>query len=393
MIDKLEVPIESANPWSRQASELIAELRAPKPVIPFRRNRYYAAVIDLRDVMGIDAMLHLQGRGKGDSKLELLHSGEKSWDQIMSTIARVTDEHPEELGVRRLDLCANLCGVSIDWFTRSLRAQWKRKQWQYGEVTVCDSEGRQLDLMEISGRKVESIQLGMRPNPLRVYDKVAETRYRYEREKRRHYRAARQLAAADRGIGTAEDFSRSHQAELRAGAVIDFAGAADAIRRKEAKIRREQVREHLQSEFPFPSFEEWSGFAPGTILTRVERQIASHVPPALAKVRDLRKNLVEFNPFERLRFPGADTLIDVDVLTRDYSPVEILAGLKMMELLRTGEMTYHELYQFLNLKRNGRTYERKYAKFLAAAACVDQGISGEQLYERYRESVSRQLAA
>ena len=377
MIDKLEVTIECGQPWSREVHGLICELRSPRPAIPFRTNRYYQAVVDLREVMGLDAILHLQGRGKGDSKLEILHSGEKFWDQMMSMIARVTDEHPEELDVRRLDLCANVEGVGIDWFVGSLRAQWKRKQWQYGEITL---DGERVDLMEISGRKVESIQLGMRPNPVRVYDKVAERRHVYERERQRHFRRAGKLVSQD-GVGTSADFQRAHEEALN-----------DSQATKAHRERRKQIRQHAETAFPFPTFEEWSGLTEDTILTRVERQMSGRVPPSLTKVRDVRKNVIEFNPFSRLRFPPGETVIQLDELKRCYSPIEILAGLQMIELLRRGEWTYHEMYQFLNMRRNGRVYEKKFARFLAAGR-LEQGISDQQLYESYRESVMRQLAA
>ena len=171
---------------------------------------------------------------------------------------------------------------------------------------------------------------------------------------------------------------------------------------------------------PFPSFETWFAAQcvgpltnlvqmqlPGQeapeqldlipklpkVLTRVERQMgAGRVPESLDTFEKLfSPRALEFNPFERLEFSSfkADTQIDMD----EFSPVEFLAGLQIKHLLQT-EMSYQQLYAFLNRTHNAKATLKKFAPFVAAANPPKVvSITSSDLYERYRSSVSRQMAA
>jgi hypothetical protein len=130
------------------------------------------------------------------------------------------------------------------------------------------------------------------------------------------------------------------------------------------------------------------------VLTRVERQMAAgRVPPELDTFEKLfSKRALDFNPFERLTFSSfaGQTQIDMD----DYSPVEFAAGMQFKQWLEKREMTYQQLYAFWNRTRNGKAIAEKFAPFVAAANPPKEvSISSSDLYERYRSSVSRQMAA
>jgi hypothetical protein len=158
--------------------------------------------------------------------------------------------------------------------------------------------------------------------------------------------------------------------------------------------------------FPFPDFQSWLREqcigpmakvlempALPKVFTRVERQMgAGRVPEQLNSFeRIFSREAVEFNPFERLQFSSfdADTKINPD----DYSIVELAAGMMFRQWLETG-MSYQQLYALWNKKRNAKRYSKKFAPFIAAAnPSKVESISSAELYEQYRESLTRQLAA
>jgi hypothetical protein len=373
MIDKLECPIERGKPFTKEASEIRADLRSLAPGIAFQKSKYYAAVVDLREVMGVDALLHVQSRyGNHNDKLELLHTGEKSWGEMMSTVSRIYDGNPEDLQVRRADLCCDV-DVSMDWIARSVRAQYKRIEFQFGEVEMRDGRGKRVDFMEIGKRRLETVQFGRKPNPLRIYDKVAETMSRYLAAKRRHSRVASAMVA-------------------------DAAMDGSPYDRAERSVKRgigRRLRAPADRMFPFPFFTEWSGgLWESMTLTRIERQIHGQIPPVISNVGQMRKNVLEFNPFERLHFLAPDA--ELEVSPDDYSPVQWLAGIKMMELLQSGEWSCQQLTKFIGRNGNRQRTEDRFAPFLRAGSMARDSakeLTAVELYERYRESIERQLAA
>jgi hypothetical protein len=61
--------------------------------------------------------------------------------------------------------------------------------------------------------------------------------------------------------------------------------------------------------------------------------------------------------------------------------------------LETG-MTYQQLYAYWNTRRNAKAIAKKFAPFVSAANPPKVvSITSSDLYERYRSSVSRQMAA
>jgi hypothetical protein len=323
--------------------------------------------------MGVDALLHVQSRyGNHNDKLELLHTGGKSWGEMMSTVSRIYDGNPEDLQVRRTDLCCDV-DVSMDWIARSVRAQYKRIEFQFGEVEMRDGQGKRVDFIEIGKRRLETVQFGRKPNPLRIYDKVAETMSRYLAAKRLHSRVASGMVADAAMDGSPYD------------------GAGRNVKRGiERRLRGAAGRMH-----PFPSFVEWSGgLREQQTLTRIERQIHGRIPPIISNVRQMHKNVLEFNPFERLHFVAPDAKLEVS--EDDYSPVQWLAGVKMMELLQSGEWSCQQLTKFIGRNGNRKKTEQKFTPFLRAGSMTRDGekeLMAAELYERYRESIERQLTA
>ena len=380
MIDKLECVIELGKPFRPVAADMRDAVTRGSKLIPFKRTPYYNAVVDLRDTdLKVDALWHMQSRhGAHHDKIELLHTGEKVWDDMYTALGSIYAGSPDELPVRRADLCADT-DIGIDWYVRSVRCDRKRIERQFGEIQLLDGEGKRVDFMEVAKRKVETVQFGNRPNVTRIYDKVAETADRYEKAKRRMQRE-----------------TRDNVAEI----LLNDAGWPGTEDRDLRKGVAKRLRRPVDHMYPFPSFEEWTAQQGRQLwkfqtLTRVERQIHGKIPLLISNVRGLRNNVLDFNPFEQLHFPPVSDLRLDEVSLNEYSPIEWLAISKMWDLLTSGEWSYQQLAKFLNRKGNLKRYEQKYARFFerASAAANEDGraITEIELYETYRESLKRQL--
>lgn len=141
-------------------------------------------------------------------------------------------------------------------------------------------------------------------------------------------------------------------------------------------------------------------------LTRVERQMgAGRVPESLGTFEKLfSKAALEFNPFERLNFSAFDGTTQIVMKHRGkcgddcrgmqhFSVVELAAGQMFRQWLETG-MTYQQLYAYWDAQHNGKAIATKFAPFVAAAnPSKVVSITSSDLFERYRNSVSRQMAA
>ena len=189
-----------------------------------------------------------------------------------------------------------------------------------------------IEYSEMGRRGVETFYFGKRPNVIRAYNKVAERQYQY----------SRMLARAKRNNTVSE----------------------------------------LQT------FEQMFGHPPsGRVLTRVERQLAGgRVPKQLGTFSKLRA-VADFDPFENLICVGVGK---PEPNPDDYEFTEYLTGMQIRFLVERDGI--HRFLQLANKhsKRNGSRLVKQYADFLPADGCF---ISPKGLCERFRESVSKQLAA
>jgi len=129
----------------------------------------YAWVTDLRPV-GIDALLHFglkrqdNDPHEGEHKLELLDTGKKRYSDFVGQIEGAVECPADDLDVMRIDLCADMAGIPIEWFLDRLRVKFKRVAHEVG----------QLKYQRIGKAGIQTLSSGKRPNIVRVYDKVAE---------------------------------------------------------------------------------------------------------------------------------------------------------------------------------------------------------------------------
>lgn len=384
MFDKVEMRVTNGrNQFTPEMEDVIADLRSLKPSIKYTQTPYYAAMVDLREVpsLKVDAKLHICSRnGKGDHKLELLDTGEKTWDEMMTISARVVrTSEVEQLDVMRLDPCTDIEDVSMDWVARSVRCERKRWQKLAGKIEMLDNKHEEVDFTEIGKRRLETVYLGKGSNLLRVYNKIEEEKFRYERARRRHYVEMRKQLAIE-AVGDNPGLIRDR----------------DYMRGLTKRIRDtwgwSEIWAKAQAENPFPSFEEWSGHMPWAVLTRFERQMRD-IPVTLSKIGAVRDNALAFNPFDRLRFSPPRNF-SIEELQKQFSPGQLLKVVGAWHLLNEEGWTYHELYQFMNLNRNGVDFEERYGSLLRTmsdSVSKQRGIEAEELFEGYRAGVRRQF--
>lgn len=351
----------------------------------------------MRKVDGTDRMYHIEARaGNHHDKIELLHTGEKSWDDIATLVHHSVNEMTdyEKLPIRRADCCVDT-HVSVDYLAKSVRCQYKRWRSEVGKIELYadyeDSLRRrnEVQFMDIGRRHLETMYLGRKPNPLRCYDKVAEMQYRYHRDEREHYRNAMEL-------NDARELRREFYARHGYTQKLD-----ELDKNLPGNLRRE-ARELVKQLYPYQSFREWDGNKLGvwefTTLTRIERQMSGDVPLVISTVKGLRDNVLTFNPFERVQFAVPTARVDWSTakgLTWDQQ----LAGERIEQMLRDEGLTYDQLFRMANTsrtgKRTGRAAKRleKYLAFIENAQVVgeDRPIFPDELFEQYRSSIRLQF--
>jgi hypothetical protein len=134
---------------------------------------------------------------------------------------------------------------------------------------------------------------------------------------------------------------------------------------------------------------------PFPVVTRVENQFGGRVPEQMKTVGEIRRSVVEFNPFARMRLMGSA----VPAGLFDRSP-DGAYRLSVMQWC-TGMYIYQnwkaegaaQMRATLNRDRNFARLMNSLLEFLPAEAGGEPGITEPELYERYRSSICRQLAA
>ena len=425
MYDTVEIPLMPNVSFSGSVAPVKAEVEAhvrerAKSDIPFRTNPYYEEVVDLRKLLDVDAVLHLNARKTGTHKIQIVEAGRKCRGEIAQTISQIVDDHPELLGVSRVDSCADIVdGPDVRWIAQSARARVLQWQAQFGETEVRDSDGRRVSWSEMGKREVQTMYIGKRPNCFRIYDKLHERQMAWKKEKRKHELLASQIvgdAVVDGSVfqhmwRRDKGFSAGLAKRLvRSGKVMipfpDFETwfTAQCVGPLTHLIRTKTVQMVLPGQEP-PEQLELIPQLP-RVLTRVERQMAAgRVPDELNTFEKLFSvSALDFNPFDRLDFSMFEGTTEIVLKHRGpcdktcqgmqhYSPVDLLAGMQIRQLLETG-MSYQQVFSLLDRQRNGKRLAVKFAPFVAAAnppkaVC----ITSSELYECYRDSVSRQMAA
>lgn len=321
MIDKIELRLPASTLFTREISAFFL-LNPETETLAGRPSRLDARVIDLRPA-GLDSILHVSCKrgGRGQHKLELLDTGKKSYSELTRQVEAVRGGDNEQLGIMRIDFCADIHGVPVSWFQQRVRFLHKQISNQIGP----------LPYQTISRAGIETISAGKRPNIVRIYDKVAESKMQFVKMRR-----------------TAS---------------------------KEADVL---------------NFEQEFGFPEEAVITRVERQCGGGRIPEQVDTFGHISRAASFNPFEVIEIESSGRS-RLPAVGECDSVTEWAAGMYFNQMIQEqGKQTFQ---RWLNRESNGngaRTVKRYKAFLPQAEGCP---VTVRTIFETYRTSVIRQLSA
>ncbi len=103
-------------------------------------------------------------------KLEIYDAGDKSLLQMHRVTASIFDVDPGQLGLMRVDLCADVHGVDVGWFKRHVIVKSKQTNREFGSVTPY---------LTLRKGRAETLYFGVKPNQYRIYNKAVERMVRW----------------------------------------------------------------------------------------------------------------------------------------------------------------------------------------------------------------------
>jgi hypothetical protein len=156
----------------------------------------YEWVTDIRPI-GIDALLHFGLKRQegdpheGEHKLELLDTGRKGYSGLVAQIEGTVEGAIDDLEIMRIDLCADMLGIPVEWFLGCTRVKYKRIAHEIG-IQKCQLIGK---------AGIQTLSAGKRPNMIRFYDKIAEYEDQLRKLQRKRSRNADRLTLeAESGV-------------------------------------------------------------------------------------------------------------------------------------------------------------------------------------------------
>lgn len=324
-IDKIEVRLPRMTQFRAEPREFMLESRHFENSARVRKSGRYEWVSDLRPI-GIDAMLHYSLKRdqndphEGEHKLELFDTGLKPYSGLVAQIERTIEGPIDDLDLMRIDLCADLYEVPVEWFLTNVRVKFKRRAHEMGL----------LKYERIGSKGIQTITAGRRPNVVRFYDKKAELQ--------------------------------------------------DQLRKLDRKRSYDADKLTLHSVF---------GISEHATITRVERQFGGgRIPREIDSFGKLIL-LPDFDPFTNIVFREQSGASIPTV--RECGLDMWLAGTRLRELQQ--EMGEQQFHRFVNTHSigNAARYRKRYRDFLTPRG--ETVLNSEILLGKYRESVTKQLAA
>ena len=364
MIDKIEAMIERGTDFRGALNDL--KRASPwEPYNDVRPSKFYHAVVDLRP-RGFDAMLHIEQKRYGTHKVELFETGKKGLAEIQDTLERIVDCDPAGCRLGRIDLTADVREVSLPWFREHTFVLYKQFLYAHAKELI------EAEYSEMGKKIYQTLYFGKKPSCIRIYDKVAERTQHFELWKRRQIRATKKLWEEKGQVGPVllPEFP-----DLQDWLAIELPDAAPA----------------QPDLIPGTSPAEQKQLFP--VVTRVENQFGGRVPEQLHTLCEMRKNVLDFNPFARMKIVGGNA-IPPGVFDRDAGGEYRLGvqewGFCMWARDHWKELGAQQMWAILNRDRHGKEYLKTMREFLPDAS---EGISEMELYDVYRSSTARQLAA
>ena len=183
MIDKLDLRVPGVVPLTREFAAVYASTMGdPKR---WRSSKHYAKTASFEDC-GYPVILHMDCMmtKKNLHKIEILQTGEKTIGEMRRIAGSIFDCDPGGMGIMRLDLTADVEGVSVDWFKRHTLVQFKKTTRQHFNVETG---------LTVRKGTAETLYAGVKPNQIRIYDKTAERRMQYSKYLAKFIRATSEM--------------------------------------------------------------------------------------------------------------------------------------------------------------------------------------------------------
>jgi len=148
-----------------------------------------------------------------------------------------------------------------------------------------------------------------------------------------------------------------------------------------------QLLRNVSPDAEIPSFEEVYGRSLTSVLTRVERQLAAgRVPPPVDAVKKLR-SAASFNPFDRLKIIDG---YELEPQPDKYRSDVYERGMEVRRLVREQGLQRARYLINEQSKGNADRILRTTADFIPSNG---HRLTSDELFERYQDSVTRQLRA
>jgi len=148
-----------------------------------------------------------------------------------------------------------------------------------------------------------------------------------------------------------------------------------------------KILRQLSPDAELPDFEQVYGISPDTIMTRVERQLAAgRVPPPVDTVRKLR-TADSFNPFHRLKIIEGCAL---EPNPLNYRSDVYERGIRLRQLVEDEGLQRARFALNEQSQGNADRILKTVSDFIPSDG---QGITAEELFERYQDSTRKQLIA
>jgi hypothetical protein len=284
------------------------------------------------DDCGLDVVVHADCKmtRKRTHKIEILRAGEKTYDEMVHLVQKVVVCEPEDMGLMRVDLTADVSGVPVDWFKRHVYVKHKQARRELGEV-----EAYQL----VTKGRADTLYGGVKPNQVRIYDKTGERRMQQQKYLRRFTRLNAELPPSSRVEPT--------------------------------------------------SFETKYGHGMWDVITRVERQVhGRHLESlSLKKITDLL-TATELDPFNKLVFFTQQTDMEREFLNLSWR--DQMAAEALLHRVQTQGISATLSHMKAALGTNFYREKEKFASFLRLADNV-VGIDSQRLRDAYASSTYRQM--
>ena len=370
MIDKVEVIVSHDANFGKKFRPVFRELRGNPQFGPFRPSRHFRAVADLRKLLGLDAIAHVEQKRYGTHKFELLDTGKKSMNQFCHILEELVDADPMTHRVSRIDLAVDVPGLSLPWFRDYMRVQFKQWLCAHGKFRFEE------EFSEMGRKVYQTLYFGKRPSCIRVYDKVAERSQEYEQWKKRELRESKRAALEE----------VAHLGRTVPPLVPEFPSFEQWF--------AVELAYSLPSQAELPGMEQPQQLS-FPVVTRVENQLGGRVPAKLNTLAAVVRNVRDFNPFARVHLTAGTRKQPPGLYDRNddgsyqHSVMQWMAGMWLREHYK--DFGSQGIAGMLNRDRNGKRLLDSLGAFIPADD--ERGVTSAELYERFRETVSRQLAA